>query len=225
MTASFNLSVRQLDASDANAFRAIRLRALKEEGEKFGPTYENEVKLTYDEWEKRVTPTADTRLFGLFDANKLVGVMRATLWDEDATGKTALWGQAYVLPHYRGKRGHDGNKLTAPLYAARAEWTKTRYTSAVTYIRQDNAASQKPHLKHGAKLIFSRVINWPGRAPVPWNFYRITFDTTEALAVPRQLTTLRHIESAHALLSAEPAAPPEQRKIVSAAGLDKQKLG
>ncbi len=226
MTTEFNLSVRQLNAADANAFRALRLKALKEEGEKFGPTYEDEVRLTYEDWEKRVTPTADTRLFGLFDNDKLVGAMRATLWEEDASGQTALLGQAYVLPPYRNRKAPDGTKLTAPLYARRAEWTKTRYTSAVTYIRQDNPASQTPHLKHGAKLMFSRFIDWPGRVPVAWNFYRIAFDAT---ANQNQQAAPRFIEATHAVLSPQPEPARTERKGNALPAfkipLDQQKLG
>jgi hypothetical protein len=177
MTAEFRLSVRQLDKGDASAFRALRLKALQQEGEKFGPTYENEVRLTYAAWEERVNPTADTRIFGLFNKESLVGIMRVARWDEDPSGKTALWGQAYVLPEYRGRRDATGEKFSAPLYEARARFTfdeHPRYTSAVTFIRQDNEPSQKPHLKHGAEFLYSRNMDWPGRAPVQWNFYRIT---------------------------------------------------
>ena len=78
MTTSFNLSVRQLGKGDAAAFRAIRLRALREEGEKFGPTFEAEAGLPYEEWVNRVTPTEDTRIFGLFDGEDLAGIMRVT---------------------------------------------------------------------------------------------------------------------------------------------------
>lgn len=192
MTAEFKLSVRQLDKGDASAFRAIRLKALQEEGEKFGPTYENEVRLTYAEWEARVTPTADTRVFGLFNNESLVGIMRVARWDEDPSGQTALWGQAYVLPEYRGRRDAAGEKFSAPLYAARTRFTfdeHPRYTSAVTFIRQDNEPSQKPHLKHGAEFLYSRTMDWPGREPVQWNFYRITVerhrDAQRALALQR----------------------------------------
>ena len=177
MTTSSNLSVRQLGRGDAHAFRVIRLKALKEEGEKFGPTFESEAGLSEEEWEKRVTPTEDTRVFGLFDGEDLVGIVRVTQWDEDPSGKTALWGQAYVLPQYRGRRDENGEKFTASLYAGRADFTfeqHPRYTSAVTFIRQDNTVSQDALSKYEKESMPSRLMNWPGREPVMWNFYRIT---------------------------------------------------
>ena len=170
--------VRGLGPSDLGAFRAVRLYALETEGELFGPTYENEVKLSYEAWEKRVTPTQDTQVFGLFCQNELVGTMRATFWDEDPTGCTALWGGAYVKPRYRGQQ------LAVPLYAAREQWTRNHptYTGAMIFIRQDNKRSQEIHLRHGAKMMFERVIYWPNREPVMWNFYRVDLRKTAALA-------------------------------------------
>jgi GNAT superfamily N-acetyltransferase len=174
----FVLAARELGPEDVEAFRAIRLEALRTEGELFGPTYEREVALSYEEWTRRVTPTVDTRVFGLFRQRELVGIMRAMPWDEDPMGCTALWGAAYVKPKYRGQG------LAMPLYAAREKWTRDHpeYTSAVLFIRQDNKRSQELHLKHGAKLMCERIMNWPDREPAAWNFYRVDFRKAEALA-------------------------------------------
>jgi hypothetical protein len=216
----FNLSVRELGPDNASAFRALRLHALKTEGELFGPTYENEVALSHDEWVARVTPTPDIRVFGLFDNDRngmLAGFMRAGPWnkpDEDPSGQTALWGQAYVLPSYRNRRDEDGQKLSAPLYAARAAWTQTRYKAAVTFIREDNERSQAPHVKHGAELAFKRIIPWPNREPVSWNFYRVEFTQAAAATVQNAASTLAHIEHIHDGLA--DAGPLPEDRICSA---------
>ena len=98
MTDSMRYKVRVLDVSDTEAFRKLRLYALKTEGESLGPAYEDEVTMSYAQWKERVTPTDDMHWFGLFDRNKLIGVMRIAPWDEDASGSTALWGGAYLTP-------------------------------------------------------------------------------------------------------------------------------
>lgn len=158
---------RELGVGDASAFRALRLHALKTEGEKLGPRYEDEVRMSKEEWEARVTPTPDMRYFGLFDAQKLVGAMRAAPWDGDQSGQTALWGGAYVLPPYRGQR------LAKPLYEAREVWTRTRYKAAVLFIKADNDRSADIHKKHGAEYLKSEDMAWPGRPAEKWDWYRI----------------------------------------------------
>lgn len=218
----FHLSVRVLGPDDTGAFRALRLHALKTEGELFGPTFENEIVLPHEEWEARVTPTPDIRVFGLFDDDRdglLVGFMRVGPWNkpgEDPSGQTALLGQAYVSHDYRNRRDADGQKLSAPLYAARDAWTRTRYKAAVTFIREDNQHSQAPHIKHGAKLLFQRVMDWPDRPPVLWNFYRIEF--TQAAAA------LAHLERTHKDLSVLDPLPKDRSPSTQPAGDTQQQL-
>jgi GNAT superfamily N-acetyltransferase len=170
MTANDNerMSVRQLRPSDAHAFRAIRLDALRTEENLFTATYKDEVAVPYGEWGKRLEHTQDTRYFGLFDRKEIVGIMRAIPWNEDATGSTALWGTAYVRPTYRD-RG-----LAAPLYHEREKWTSEhpRYTNTVMWIKKGNSRSSGIHLKRGAEYMFSRELSFPGRPAETWELYR-----------------------------------------------------
>ena len=191
MIYSFELSVRQLDQHDAKAFRALRLKLLDEEGEKFGPRYEDEVRLHCNDWKTRVTPTADTRVFGLFRRKRrflffhqtqLVGITRVTKWEGEPseptapTGRVALWGQTGVLEYLRGKYDENGEKCTAPLYGIRGKVTfeDLGYEQAVAFIKEDNDRSKTALTNFGAQFMFKRTMNWPTRLPAIWNFYRIT---------------------------------------------------
>ena len=209
MINSFDLSVRQLDKADASAFRALRLQLLREEGEKFGPTYEDEVALPYREWENRVTPTQDTRIFGLFDGDALVGITRVTKWEGDLaepvgpTGRIALWGQTGVLKYLRGQCDENGKKRTAPLYSIRGEVTfgELGYKQAVAFIKEDNLVSQTALTNFGAEFMYKRTMNWPGRPSAIWNFYRITKESY--LAAVRS-NTANQLSKTLCLLRQEP---------------------
>lgn len=171
-----DFTVRQLEAWDWPAFKAIRLQALTTDNDFIGIPYDQEAAMTDDQWEKRVTPTADMRYFGLFNHGDLIGMMRCALWDEDTSGRTALWGGAYIKPEYRGQG------LAKPLYMARAKWSATRYDNAVMYIKEDNARSAGIHLANGAEFAFSRVMERPDRPPALWHWYRVQLAQQKSLA-------------------------------------------
>jgi GNAT superfamily N-acetyltransferase len=176
MNSNQKYTVRVLNADDAGAFRALRLHALKTEGEWLGPAYEDEVTIPYEQWREDVTPTEDMHYFGLFDRKKLIGAMRAAPWDEDNSRSTALWGRTYLLPEYRNQG------LAKPLYVMREQWTKehSRYTSAVLFIKHNNERSKNIHLRHGAELMCSRNMEWPHRPSSVWNWYRVILMKQEA---------------------------------------------
>jgi RimJ/RimL family protein N-acetyltransferase len=157
------ITVRTLNESDATALRNIRLYCLKTEGELMGPTYESEASKSLAEWRDAARETADKALFGMYDGDRLIGIMRAMRYDD----QTALWGMTYVLPEYRGAG------LSAPLYQARQEWSARRYKRAVFFIRADNKRSRDIHLKHGARFVETRPNSWPDRPPIMWNWYEV----------------------------------------------------
>jgi hypothetical protein len=84
-------TARALTAADASAFRAIRLQALQTEPRFLGVPYEDEAAHTMQQWQERCTETPGNCFFGLFHGRQLVGTVGAVQWDEDPSGKTALW--------------------------------------------------------------------------------------------------------------------------------------
>ena len=101
--------IRSLTAADAQAYQALRLRALAECPAAFSANFADEVGRTLAEIEARVAPAADgsVRMFGACIDDELVGFiavirpMRAKL-----THCASLAG-TYVAPEFRGRRiGH-----------------------------------------------------------------------------------------------------------------------
>lgn len=159
------LQVRQLVPPDHAELKDLRLEALKNEGEYFGPLYEVEAKMTDAQWIDRCTPAPGKAIFGLFRNDKLIGMMSARPWEDDKSGQSVLWGQTYLNPEYRGR------KLAAYLYEAREEWSATQFKRAVMFILQSNKRSQEIHLRNGATLFDSKPMFWPGRPSAVWNWY------------------------------------------------------
>lgn len=165
---------RELTARDWPFYRELRLRALKEEGHLFGPHYDTEIRMSNEEWENYCTAKPNHRLFGLFDSKELIGALYSTQWDQDKTGKTALWGSAYIVPEYRGKG------MGKPLYQAREKWTSEHPTfkRVLFYIIDGNKRSMEIHEKNGAHHITSKTMIWPHKPPTLWHWYEKQLTTT-----------------------------------------------
>jgi len=157
-----------LRAADSEAFRALRLEAVQSFGDIFANYYQNMLGRPDDFWRRFCTETADQCLFGLFDGDRLIGVVGAEKWDKDETGKTALWTYAYLKPEYRGK------KLAQELYRAREEWTKKhpRYERAVLSIQEESVRSIEIHEKHGARYLYTEQTRWYDGPSAPWRWYK-----------------------------------------------------
>jgi ribosomal protein S18 acetylase RimI-like enzyme len=96
--------VRLLDAPDAAAFHALRLRGLHECPSAFASSYEEEHETPLSVIAERLVVAPDHAVFGAFDGSELVGVVG--LRREEArklAHKALIWGM-YVAPNAR-RRG------------------------------------------------------------------------------------------------------------------------
>lgn len=94
--------VRHLNPSDADAFQALRLYALKESPTAFASSHDEEAEVSNDVLQSRLTANPDRAVLGAFVSGQLsamVGLRRETA--RKASHKAVLWG-LYVSPSYRG---------------------------------------------------------------------------------------------------------------------------
>ena len=115
--------IRPARATDAAAFRALRLEALKAHPEAFAAAYETEASEPDEFWVNRL-PRADPESYGaLFFAETSAGLAgMAGIWRRDGRKvrhSATIWG-VYVRPEWRGHR------IGEALVLACVEWARRR---------------------------------------------------------------------------------------------------
>jgi RimJ/RimL family protein N-acetyltransferase len=113
------MEFRRLTQEDAEAFRQVRLRGLKESPEAFSADYELSAKLPSEHFATRLKNEIDAFVIGAFVAGQLVGI--GGFYRDDGPKlrhKGTIWG-VYVLPEHRG--GGLGRKLIGEIIADAAK--------------------------------------------------------------------------------------------------------
>ena len=96
------IEIRRLTASDADAYRTVRLRGLRECPSAFGSSYTEDSKRSLESFAQRLTPTPANWTFGAFAHDQLVGtvsLIRFTNLKE--RHKAGIYGM-FVTRRYRG---------------------------------------------------------------------------------------------------------------------------
>src|SRR5690606_11234690 len=98
------MNIRLLNDSDAELYREVRLRALKNDPDAFGSTYEQEETRPLGQTIERIRHTKDQFTLGCFvDSNTLVGIVNFLRENRTKTAhKGNIYGM-YVEPHSRGR--------------------------------------------------------------------------------------------------------------------------
>ena len=115
------MNIRLLNDSDAQVYREVRLRALKNDPDAFGSTYEQEETKPLGHIIERIHHTKDQFTLGCFDdSNTLVGIVNFSRENRLKTAhKGNIYGM-YVEPQFRG-RGVGKSLLLALIERATKE--------------------------------------------------------------------------------------------------------
>ena len=154
MSEEFN--IRALNAGDWQAFRDLRLEALRFFPQNFGASYADEVRYTKQDWIDRIE-NPENRIFGRFEQGRLIATNGVVKERSDPQGKTALMVMWYMHSAYQG-RGlfHDVVK-------AGIDWAESQphFERIVVNHRDGNDASRRCNEKHGFTYIGREKKLWP----------------------------------------------------------------
>jgi ribosomal protein S18 acetylase RimI-like enzyme len=97
------MDIRQLIPSDAPAYRALRLRALREHAEAFSSSHQDDEMLPLSATEKRLLPGETQRFWGAFDDGRLCGMVGLEREQRSKTRHKAKVVGMYVAPEDGGR--------------------------------------------------------------------------------------------------------------------------
>jgi ribosomal protein S18 acetylase RimI-like enzyme len=118
--ASATFTIRRLAPADATAYRALRLRALREHPEAFRSSHEQEAARTDDWAARRLGADGDTVMLGAFsNVTLLIGAVGLTLQDRPKVRHAGQLVGMYVAPEH-ARRGAGRALLAAGLEHARS---------------------------------------------------------------------------------------------------------
>ena len=97
------IEIRPLTEVDADAFRALRLAALRDTPEAFGSSYQEEVDQPHEFFVARAAPPEPSATFGAFADTRLVGMAGLSVSNRlKEKHKAYMWG-VFVLADFRGR--------------------------------------------------------------------------------------------------------------------------
>jgi RimJ/RimL family protein N-acetyltransferase len=163
-----SIRIRALDSAEWATFKDFRLQALKAAPGMFASSYEAEVAMTPEEWQRTIAGPAH-QVFGLFDGEDLVAITAAFTWRDDPSGETALLAMSFILPEYRG-RG-----LSRLLYEVRLDWIRThpQFKRVVVSHRQSNEQSRRAIQRHDFLPTGRAQRTWPDGTTEDEIFYEL----------------------------------------------------
>lgn len=138
------VDVRHLTATDAPAFRALRLRALREHPEAFTSSHEEDEKLPLAATEQRLHSSEERRFWGAFGSAALCGIVGLEREQRAKNRHKATIVGMYVAPECAG-RGIGSALVDAVLREART----SRLELLVLTVTQGNHAATRLYEQAG----------------------------------------------------------------------------
>lgn len=160
-----SVSLRQFGPQEVDAYRSIRLEALRLEPGSFCSSLARESKLTDEDWTRRLS-NPDSATFGLYDGTDLIGLTAVVIDPEQP--QTGLLVQDYI------RASHRGRGLTRLFYQHRIAWARERGLRQVMVgYREDNAASLAGGLRAGFRPSHRQSQTWPDGTIADCCYYRL----------------------------------------------------
>ncbi len=163
-----HITVRALEETDWEMFRAVRLRALRTDAGVFSSTYDEEKRHNEEQWKSWLS-NEGKRVFGLFDDEHLIGITGVFTWKGDESGRTGIMAASYIEKDYRGQG------LSRLLYEARLAFAKDykQWDKLTVSHRKDNEASRRANQAFGFKYAGASMIAWPDGQKEEQLFYEM----------------------------------------------------
>ncbi len=125
------MTVRQLTTADAAAFRALRLRALKEHPEAFTSSFEEDMPKPLDVTQRRIAPESGNAFWGAFVDGAMCGIIGLAREQRIKNRHKGDVVSMYVAPEF-GRRGLAAALLDALIDYARDVWHLEQLVLTVT---------------------------------------------------------------------------------------------
>jgi len=142
------MEIRELTDADAESYRALRLRALREDPEGFGTTYAEAVTRPLEHTASRLRTTAESDAdvtLGAFDHDTLIGIVTLIREDGVKDRHKAMIFAMYVAAEERGHGVGRALMDAAITHARRVEGLEQLHLAAVT----TNAPARRLYLSLG----------------------------------------------------------------------------
>ena len=139
----------------------------------FSSSYEREAAFAESEWRDRLAGKT-SRIFGLFDGEKIIGVTGIVTVQEDSSAAQMV--MSFIMPAYRG-RG-----LSRLLYAPRIEWAvaQPQLKKLGLSHRDTNEPSRRACLAAGFTFTRKNMKTWPDGQSAEEFHYVIDLDALRA---------------------------------------------
>jgi RimJ/RimL family protein N-acetyltransferase len=158
-------NLRQLEATDWQLLKEIRLDALSAAPTAFGSSLAGESTRPDSEWQDRLSDS-NRAYFCLFTD------------DGQPIGLTAIYGTidgAAVLVASYIKEAYRGRGLSALLYNARIGWARVNgFKKAIVSHREDNLISKAANQRAGFRYTHTEERIWADGKSIPEVFYELT---------------------------------------------------
>lgn len=157
-------AVRRLFPAEAPAYRALLLRAMTEEPDAFTSTAAERAALPLDWWQARTSDSAaaDTRTWGAFLANSLIGTVALEFNRREKIRHKASLIAMYVSPEAR----HRGIGLALVQTVIADARTDARLTNLQLTVTENNLPARRLYERAGFRLWGVEPLAglWQGRA-------------------------------------------------------------